>query len=172
MSKGSILHPIPVPIRVWAQIGIDLIGPLTPCNGLEYIVTAVDYCSKWVEAVPLPDKMALGVARFIMSLQCRYGCAEVHINDQGREFVNTISTELFRLSGVDQRITSAYHPQANGLVERQNRTTEDCIKKVLLHKKDWVYALDSVLFACRTTKHASTGYTPFRIMFNRYYTNF
>ena len=51
---------------------------------------------------------------------CRHGCFQIQINDQGREFVNEISTELHRLTGTEKRVTSAYHPQANGLVERQN----------------------------------------------------
>ena len=62
---------------------------------------------------------------------CRRGCFQVQINDQGREFVNEVSTELCRLTGVEQRITSAYHPQSNGLVERQNRTIKNSLVKVL-----------------------------------------
>jgi hypothetical protein len=165
---GETLHSIPVPKKVWSQIGIDIIGKLKESEGCQYIVTAVDYCSKWVEAAPLPNKCGVTVARFLWGLQCRYGAADIHITDQGREFVNQLSAELCRLSGVKQRITSAYHPQANGLVERQNRTTEACILKSCRDRQDqWIYALDSILFACRTSKHASTGFTPYRMMFNR-----
>ena len=61
----------------------------------------------------------------------RHGCFQVQINDQRREFVNEVSTELCRLTGVEQRITSTYHPQSNGLVERQNRTIKNSLVKVL-----------------------------------------
>jgi hypothetical protein len=133
-----------------------------------YIVTAVDYCTKWPEAAPLPNKCAISVARFVWGLMCRYGAADVHITDQGSEFQNKFDTELMRLSGVEHRVTSAYHPQANGLVERQNRTTEACLQKALEAKRNqWVYALDSVLFACRVARHATTKFTPYRLMFNR-----
>ena len=67
-ASGS-LHPIPVPPKIWSQVGMDLIGPMpeTP-QGNKYIVTLTDYFSKWAEAAPLKDKSALGVAKFIFSV--------------------------------------------------------------------------------------------------------
>ena len=61
---------------------------------------------------------------------CRHGCLRIQIDDQGREFVNEVSKTLHQMTGVEQRVTSAYHPQANGLVERQNRTIKDSLIKV------------------------------------------
>ena len=113
----------------------------------------------FAEAKPLKDKTAVSVARFLYELICRFGCFSTQINDQGREFVNSVSDELHRLTGVKQKITSAYHPQANGLVERQNRTIKEKLLKILgddAHE-DWPSALDGVLFAHRTARHNSTG---------------
>ena len=62
---------------------------------------------------------------------CRHGCFDVQINDQGREFVNQVCDELHKLTGVEKRVTSAYHPQANGLVERQSWTIKNSLVKVL-----------------------------------------
>ncbi len=70
LQKASgVLHPIPVKTKIWSQVGMDLIGPMpvTP-RGSKYIVTLTDYFSKWAEAAPLPDKTALGVAKFIFSV--------------------------------------------------------------------------------------------------------
>jgi hypothetical protein len=116
------LHPIPVS-DVWKRIGIDLIGPLPESEkGNKYIITATDYFSKWPEAAALPDKTAIGVANFLLSLFCRHGWPEIVQSDQGREFVNKVSKCLFELTGVEHRISSAYHPQTNGLDERTNQT--------------------------------------------------
>jgi hypothetical protein len=165
-KSGAILHPHDIPTKVWAKIGLDLIGPLTLCNGYKYICTAIDYYTKWPEAVPLKDKSGLSVGRFLWQLQCRYGASEIHITDQGTEFNNQLSKEFCRLSGIQQKVATAYHPQTNGLVERQNRTTNACIRKSLEDRFDqWVYALDSVLFSYRVQKHASTKFTPYRLMF-------
>ena len=49
-----------------------------------------------------------------------HGCFEIQINDQGREFVNEVCKQLHELTGVEQKVTPAYYPQANHLVERQN----------------------------------------------------
>lgn len=160
-KASTTLHSVQVPRKIWAKIGIDLIGKLHECNGYNYICTAVDYFSKWVEAEPLRAKTSLGVAEFLHKLQCRYGVSEIHISDQGGEFNGEVMKEYYRLTGTEHRVTSAYHPQANGLVERQNRCIEDVIRKTMEQKSDWLPLLDSVLFACRVSKHSSTGYTPY-----------
>ena len=73
---------------------------------------AVCYFSKWIEARALKSKGALEVARFLYEdIICRHGCVAIQINDQGREFVNSVSAELHGLTGTTQRITPAYHPQ-------------------------------------------------------------
>ena len=71
-APGS-LRPIPVPSKLWSQVGMDLIGPLPQTSrGNQYIVTLTDYFTKWAEAAPLLDKSAVGVARFIYSVSFQY----------------------------------------------------------------------------------------------------
>ena len=83
--------------------------------------------------------------------------------------MNQISLCLFSLTKTKHRISSAYHPQTNGLVERFNATLQcSLIKLVNDNQTDWDAHLDGVLFAYRTSVHKSTGYTPFEIMFGRY----
>lgn len=94
------------------QIGID-ICTLPEVNGFKYLIVAIDYFSKWSEAKASKDKSASSVARFLFEFICRHGCIDIQINDQGREFVNAIADELFRLTGTQQRVTSAYHPQVS-----------------------------------------------------------
>ena len=83
----------------------------------------------------------------------------------GREFCNELNATLFKLTGVEHQITGAYHPQANGLVEKQNSTTTNALKACLNQQEDWYKALDSVAFSFRGSKHCSTGRTPFEMMF-------
>ena len=100
MTKQRLeLHSIP---------GTNLVGPLpeTVC-GNKYIVTVTDYFSKWPEAAPLPNKAAGGVADFLYSLFCRHGWPnivisdQVVISDQGREFVNEVSSHLFKQASIE-----------------------------------------------------------------------
>ena len=124
------LQPISVPEKVMSQVGVDITS-LPEAGGLKYLIVLVDYFSKWIEAKALADKSATSVATFLFEVMCRHGCFQTQINDQGREFVNSVSECLHHLTGTEQRITSAYHPQANGLVERSNQTIKSCIIKTL-----------------------------------------
>jgi hypothetical protein len=161
------LKPVTVEPQVMKQVGVDLIQ-LPESNGFIYVIVLIDYFSKWTEAEPLKDKTAVSVAGFLYKVICRHGCFEIQINDQGREFVNSVSTALHDMTGTQQRVTSAYHPQANGLVERQNQTIKKSIMKVLNENVEkWTSVLDGILFALRVKVHDSMGYSPFFLMYNR-----
>ena len=169
MKESGQLHPIRIQPQVWKRIGIDLISPLTTTRGgNKYIITCTDYFSKWVEAEALPDKTAHSVAKFLYRLIGRLGCFEYCHSDQGREFVNELNSTLFQLAGIQHLISSAYHPQNNGLDERTNQTLSRALVKVINAKQDdWDKHLDSVLLSYRTSVHASTKYTPFYLMYGR-----
>ena len=121
------LHSIPVPTAVMNQIGVD-IGNLPEVDGYCCLDVCIDYFSKWSKAKPLKNKKEMTVSRFSYELIFRHGCFSILINGQGREFVKSVSVEL-HLNGTIQRVTNAYHPQANGLVERQNGTIQKFINK-------------------------------------------
>ena len=158
------LKPVPVPSRIFAQIGMDLMH-MNPCHGFNYIITAVDYLSKYCEMWPLKQKSAKEVACFIYEdLICRWGCSEYHITDQGREFVNATNKELLEICGTKQRITSSYHPQANGLSERLNRTTRESLVKSLGSEKDWVSMIPTIAFSHRSSMNGSTRMSPLEMI--------
>ena len=130
-SPKADLKPIPIPSTVMKQVGVDICN-LPETDGYCHVIVLIDYFSKWSEAKPTKDKSAPTVAQFLYELMCRHGCFDVKINDEGREFVNQVCDELHKLTGAEQRVTSAYHPQSNGFVERQNRTIQNSLVKVYL----------------------------------------
>lgn len=174
-------------VLILIQIGIDLIGPLPATKaGNKYIITLMDYFSKWPEAAALPDKKADSVALFLYKMICRYvhtyvqmlitllcfyhryGCTKILISDQGREFVNKVNKSLLKKFKTDHRISTAYHPQTNGLVERYNQTLQrSLVKLVNKEQNNWDEFIDGVLFAYRTSKQKSTDVTPFELMYCR-----
>jgi transposase InsO family protein len=92
----------------------------------------------------------------------------VVISDQGREFINKVTKKLFSMTRTEHRISSAYHPQTNGLVERYNQTLQrSLVKYVNSNQTDWDEKLDGVMFAYRTSKQKSTNHTPFELMYCR-----
>ena len=107
---------------------------LPEVDGFNHLVVCIDYFTKWSEAKPVRDKTAPTIAQFLYEIICRHGCMNIQINGQGREFVNKVSEVLHKMTGTEQRITSSYHPQSNGLCERQNRIIKDSLVKVLDEK--------------------------------------
>ena len=158
LMKGSDdLHPIPVPSKVWCQVGIDIMTMKT-VDGYKYIITAMDYFSKNMEMRALKAKTVKNVAIFLYEeVICRWGSPDMIITDQGREFCNTINKELMKRACCKHRITSAYHPQSNGLVERQNRSTTQFLLKNMDCQDDWVQMIPTMMASHRHTVHSTTN---------------
>ena len=91
----------------------------------------MDYYSKWAEAGALPSKCAVGIAHFLYSLFCRHWVPKRVQSDQGREFVNSLNESLFTMTGVKHLVSTAYHPQTNGLDERFNQTHQELLDSSL-----------------------------------------
>ena len=80
-----------------------------------------------------------------------------------------VSNKLIEITSTEQRVTSAYHPQSYGLCERQNRTIEDSLAKILeKNPKEWPNVIQGVLFAHRVSVHYSTKFSPFFLLYNRH----
>ena len=171
------LNPVPVPFgKQWSQLGIDLMTLPVTDAGYRYILCVVDYFTKWVELAPLKSKAAAEVAVQIWGLMNRHGAAHVHITDQGREFCNDVASYLYSATGTKHRVTSAYHPQANGLVERMNRHVTKLICCAIQEEdheqQDWVYLLPSIQSSINRSVCETTGFSPFEMMHGRKITLF
>jgi hypothetical protein len=163
------LHPIQVG-KPYDRVGIDLVGPLPPTkNGNRYIIVMTEYLTKWPEAKPIPNKNAETIAaHFHEEIICRHGCPKELLSDQGTEFCNQIVNALCQLHGIRHTLSSAYHPQTNGLVERFNQTLCKSLAKISHERnQDWDNLIPSVLFAYRTMKHSTTRHTPFYLTYGR-----
>jgi transposase InsO family protein len=122
-----------------------------------------DACTKYVELVALPDKEALTVTSAIFSKWiCRYGLPLELITDQGREFANKMSDELYSLLKLRHQTTSARHPQCNSQVERFNQTIAKYLNSFVNSTTlDWELYLAPLMFCYNTSFHRSVQNTPF-----------
>jgi hypothetical protein len=129
----------------------------------------IDYFTKWANAVPLVNKEAPTVAEGIFNgWYLQYGLPNSIHTDQGSEFTNDVLKHLNQRATVDAEFTTPYNPSANGEVERFNRTLGDCLSCYAESNPGlWHKYLPGVLFAYRTSVHATTGYTPFYLMYGR-----
>ena len=167
--RSEPLHPIKVG-QPFDRLGIDLVGPFpVTARGNTYIVVATEYLTKWPEARAIPDSTAASVVTFFYEdIICRHGCPKILQTDRGTHFVNEMLDTLCQKSGVKHKLSTAYHPQTNGLVERFNKTLCEVLAKFANENKDdWDLFVPSALFAYRTKRHETTRHEPFYLMYGR-----
>ena len=140
------LTPILV-IEVFDCWGIDFMGPFPPSSGYLYILLAVDYVSKWVEAVPCRTNDNAPVIKFLKeNVLSRFGTPRAIISDQGTHFCNRSFKALMQKYGVIHKVSTAYHPQTNGQVELANREIKQILEKTVNpDRKDWSLRLTNAL---------------------------
>ncbi|GJY48212.1 reverse transcriptase domain-containing protein [Tanacetum coccineum] len=132
---------------VW---GIDFMGPFPSSRGNKYIVVAVDYLSKWVEAKALPTNDARVIVKFLKSLFARFGTPRAIISDRETHFCNDQFAKVMSKYGDTHRLATAYHPQTSGKVEVSNRGLKRILERTVgENRSSWSDKLDDALCAFR-----------------------
>uniref|UniRef100_A0A8C5QB65 Gypsy retrotransposon integrase-like protein 1 n=1 Tax=Leptobrachium leishanense TaxID=445787 RepID=A0A8C5QB65_9ANUR len=163
------LHPMPIIQEPFSRVAVDLIGPLPrpSATGKRYILTIVDYATRYPEAVALANIQADTVADALLRVFTRVGFHREILSDQGTQFTAELTQQLWRLCGVKALHSTPYHPQTNGLCERFNGTLKQLIRAFAHERKDWEQYLPHLLFAYREVPQESTGYSPFELLYGR-----
>ncbi len=165
----SPLIPLPIIEVPFMRIGMDLVGPLPKsARGHEHILVIVDYATRYPEAIPLRKATSKAIGQELFLLCSRVGIPSEILTDQGTPFMSRLMADLCRLLQVRQIKTTVYHPQTDGLVERFNQTLKQMLRRVAADdRRDWDKMLPYVLFGIREVPQASTGFTPFELLFGR-----
>ena len=162
------LHPIAVQ-GVYHQIGVDVLGPFPrSASGKVYIATCLDYMTKNAEARALPNKSAEELTDFVYEdVICCHGTPAKCTTDNGGEF-DGVFQDLLDRCHVDHRLSSPYHPQANGLTERFNQTLGRALKKMVgQYPEYWDKHIPTILMGYRASIQASTKFSPFFLLHGR-----
>ncbi|GJW13677.1 reverse transcriptase domain-containing protein [Tanacetum coccineum] len=145
---------------VW---GIDFMGPFPLSRGNKYILVAVDYLSKWVEAKVLPTNDARVVVKFLKSLFSRFGAPRAIISDRGTHFCNEKFDKVMSKYGVTHRLSTPYHPQTSG-----NRGLKRILERTVgENRASWSDKLDDALWAFRTAYKTPIGCTPYKLVYGK-----
>jgi hypothetical protein len=154
----------PLPFSVW---GIDTIGKITPkaMNEHEFILVAIDYFTKWVEATSFLVLKDKHVARFIKcNIICRYGVSHEIISDNGMHFEDEVQRILLEY-GVKHHKSSPYRPQTNGAVESTNKNVKVILEKTIERYRDCADKLPFTLWGYRTSIWTCTGMTSYSLVY-------
>ncbi|GJX77271.1 reverse transcriptase domain-containing protein [Tanacetum coccineum] len=143
-------------------------GPFPSSRGNKYILVAVDYLSKWVEAKALPTNDARVVCKFLKTLFSRFGAPRAIISDRGTHFCNDQFSKVMLKYGVTHRLSTAYHPQTSGQVEVSNRGLKRILERTIgENRASWSDKLDDALWAFRTAYKTPIGCTPYKLVYGK-----
>jgi hypothetical protein len=148
--------------------GVDILGPFpTSWKQARWIIVAVDYFTKWVEAQPLSSISVEQVKKFYWRrIICRFGLPKYIVSDNNTQFASEKVVSFCKEKGIQNTFISVEHPQANGQVESANKVILKALKRRLSRKEEaWVAHLTAILWSYHTTPQSSTGEAPFTMVY-------
>lgn len=172
-NKSSKKIKIPMAItttstKPFQKIFLDVVGKLpTSYKNNSYILTIQDDLTKFLLAIPIEDHKANTIAKaFVVNFVCIHGIPISLLTDNGPEFVGEIFTEVCKILKINKLMSSPYHPQTNGGLERTHRV----IKEMLRHTVDrntqnWCEHIPFVTFSFNSAVHESTNFQPYELLY-------
>ncbi|KAA8493649.1 Transposon Tf2-9 polyprotein [Porphyridium purpureum] len=156
--------------RRFELIGMDVltISPRTMSGNIKVLVMC-DLFTKWTVAVAIPNEKALTIAKtFMENWVFIFGPPEMIFSDRGPAFTSAVIANLAERLGLRRGLTTPYHPESNGQVERWNQTICKMLRAFVSPQlNDWDEWLPTLVYAYNTTRHATTGITPYELMFGQ-----
>ena len=168
-EKLGYLKPI-MATRPFEIVGMDILTDLPVTErGNKHILVFTDYFTKWPEAFSMPNLDAITTARcYVNYIILRHGTPSRIITDRGSQFISDIFREANELLGIKHSMTTAHHPQTDGQAERMVGTISQMLGKMTgIYQEDWDLYIPYALYAYRTALHATTGETPFFMVYGR-----
>ncbi|XP_068069442.1 uncharacterized protein isoform X2 [Danio rerio] len=161
------LQPLPLISTPFERLGMDIVGPVEKSSlGNRFLLVITDYATRYPEVFPLKSMKAKNVATCLIQFCSRVGLPREILTDQGTNFMSTLLKQVYQLLGIKSLRTTPYHPQTDGLTERFNQTLKQMLRKFVDETgKNWDQWLPYILFAYREVPQASTGFSPFELLY-------
>ena len=158
------LHPLPVPNHHFESIAMDFIGPLPSDDGCDFIITMTDWLGTNIQIAPCKTTMTAEdfATLFFDHWYCENGCPQEIITDRDKLFMLRFWKALIKLTGINHKMSTVYHPQTDSLSEQSNKMVIQALHFHVEHnQKGWAKALPRVQFYIMNMLNASTGFSPF-----------
>ena len=168
-DTAANLH-IPKPDVPWTKVAIDITGPfIVALSSQKYVITLIDYTSKYVFLDTCTDITSATIMHWLDTVFCEAGLPQQLISDNGRQFTSDSFKSYLANRDITHIRTTPYHPQANGLVERFNRTLKCGIQAFTREGTPWGTGLQRLLTNYRGAPHGPDNQSPARRFFGRDY---
>ena len=160
------IHEFTVPNKRFSHVHAD-ITMMPESEGHSYLLTLIDRFSRWPAAVPLKDISTESVVNaFAHGWISSFGIPETITTDRGSQFTSAMWTQLMNTWGIQHKTTTAYHPEANGLVERLHRRLKESLMAICGDDRDaWYWKLPMALLSIRTTLKPDIGASPAELVY-------
>ncbi|GBM08951.1 Retrovirus-related Pol polyprotein from transposon 412 [Araneus ventricosus] len=170
-SKDETKAPltlVPVISEVFSKINFDACGPLpTTPNGNRYLITAICLASNYPDAVPIPNIGSTSIIEVMTQIFSRMDFPKEIQTDEGTSFMSNLAVEFAEKFGINVTRSSVHHPQSIP-VERFHRGIKRILKVLCTEAApEWEKQVPAALFALRTIRHESTGFTPSELVYGR-----
>ncbi|XP_063963929.1 uncharacterized protein LOC135156194 [Lytechinus pictus] len=161
------LKPVPAFDEPFARIIIDCVGPLPRTKaGNEFLFTIMCASTRYVEAIPLRRITANNVSKALIKFFTTVGLPRTVQSDQGSNFMSKVFKQVLGQLGIEHVVSSAYHPESQGALERCHQTLKNMLKSYCLEtEKQWDEGIPLLLFALRESVQESLGFSPFQLVY-------
>ncbi|OXA48778.1 Transposon Tf2-9 polyprotein [Folsomia candida] len=171
-KPNGLFQCIKVPKNAFQRVQIDVAGPFPASkSNKKYIITASCYLTKWLETEAVKSAQTEDIINFLVKLICRHGVPAILQSDKGTIFTSNLLSQLSSALGIKHLLSTASHPQSQGQVERSHAVLNDCIQIYLTDSlkshSDWDTWLPHITFAINSSKHITTGFSPFELLYGR-----
>ena len=163
------ISPVLRPEHAFEVMNFDIIGPIAnKSRGYAYVLTCIDQCSRWPEAVPIRNLHAKTICESLLWIFAHTGIPKILVADNASYNTAKLTEEFMRRLGVTPRFSTPFHPEGNAVIERYNAVIKGMIHHAIRSgTKEWHKLLPFILWAYRESPNATTGVSPFELIYGR-----
>ena len=168
-NRNIPIHAMPIPSYPFEMIAVDFKGPINTSDPNKYILVFIDYFTRWAITIPTSSTTSEVIANALIEhVITKFGAPKKLLSDRGTNFLSNLMQEVYKWFSIKKLNTTAYHPEANGLVERFNQTILNILNTLCDYEKEhWSSYLAAATWAYNTSMQEALKESPYVVLYGR-----